>query len=107
MTVPAAMSSAVNRVVTPYRLGSDPRELTPEEKLARPERAVTQLPDPVRRRLGETCGMGVTQALERTQDLASADAVRAKVRAAAFGERAPAWLGDLAAAILGDASAQT
>ena len=90
-----------------FELGSDPRELTLDEELTRLERAATQLPDPVRRRLGDTYGIGVTQALERLQDLASADAVRAEVRAAASGGRAPAWLGDLAAAILRDGGAQT
>ncbi len=90
-----------------FELGSDPRELTLDEELTRLERAATQLPDPVRRRLGDTYGIGVTQALERLQNLASADAVRAEVRAADSGGRAPAWLGDLAAAILRDGGAQT
>lgn len=90
-----------------FELGSDPDELALDEELAKLQRAVKRLPDPVRKRLAGTYGVGVAQAFTRLQDAREADAMHAELRALVAGRNAPHWLEDLAAALLDDAGACT
>lgn len=90
-----------------FALESKPDELALDRQIARIQRAVKQLPGPVRRRLGEAYGVGVVQALTRLQDDQEGDAMESELRALADGGLAPQWLEDLAGALLADAGART
>ena len=59
----------------------------------------------VKRRMAETYGVGVTQALARLQD--AGEAVHAEVKAVKSGQSGPQWLEDLVAVLLIDTGAQT
>ena len=85
-------------------LGSEPEALTAEAETAELERAANHLPGAVRRRLGETYGAAVAQALARFQSRPEVDAVRG---AADSADGLPRWLLELASVILRDAGAQT
>lgn len=87
-------------------LGSDPDELALEEELDSLRRAAHRLPDEVRRRLGETYGIGVTQALARFRDPGEARAAYAELQVAISARHAPPFLEDLAGSLLLDAGAQ-
>ena len=87
-------------------LGSRPDGIAADEALAGLRRAVARLPAPVRRRLGESHGIGVAQALIRLRDPGEADAAFAELHAAVAARQAPAWLEELAASLLADAGAQ-
>ena len=90
-----------------FEFASDPGELAPDDVLSDLRRAVNRLPVAVRRRLGASYGVGVSQALTRLRDTWQADSVNAELRAAASGPRAPQWLEELASALLADTGAQT
>lgn len=90
-----------------FELGSDPDELALDEELAKILRAVKRLPGPVKRRLGESHGIGVAQALTRLDDVREGDAVESELRALANGGTVPRWLEDLAGGVLADAGART
>ena len=84
--------------------GPDADERTLDRELAELGRAASQLPGAVRRRLGESHGIGVTQALARLQDPQETAAAIAELSVP--GRRAPRWLEDLAAALLADTGAR-
>ena len=88
-------------------LGSDPDRLALDEELAKILRAVKRLPGPVGRRLGESHGVGVAQALTRLDDVREGDDVASELRALVNGGTAPRWLEDLAGGVLADAGART
>ena len=90
-------------------LGSDPARLKPDAQVAELLHAVNQVPDAVRRRLGETQGAGVAEGLERFQSPQAVDALRSSLGRGAAGRSSPIprWLEKLAAALLMDAGAQT
>ncbi len=87
--------------------GADPEGPALDDELARFEEAVARLPDTVRRRLGESHGIGVAQAAARFRDPAETDSFRAELRAAVSSRTAPQWLEELAATVLADAGAET
>ncbi len=87
--------------------GAGPEGTALDEELARLEDAVARLPDTVRRRLGESHGIGVAQAAARLRDAAETDSFRAELRAAVSSRHAPQWLEELAAAVLADTGAVT
>lgn len=87
--------------------GADPEGSGPDEELARLEDALARLPDTVRRRLGESHGVGVAQATARLRDAGETGSLRAELRATVSGLRVPQWLEDLAATVLADAGAET
>ena len=87
-------------------LGTVPSKLMPDAEMAELERAANHLPGAVRRRLGETYGAGVGQALTRIQNRRDFDALRTDM-ASPGGGGAPQWLEALAATILTDAGALT
>lgn len=93
--------------VNALELGSDSGEPALDGELAKILRAAKRLPGPVRRRLGEVHGVGVTQALTRLDDVREGDAVETELRALANGGSAPRWLEDLAGGVLADAGART
>ena len=85
-------------------LGSEPESLTAEAETAELERAAGHLPGAVRRRLGETYGAAIAQALARLQNRREVDAIRV---AAGTGAGLARWLVELASVLLRDAGAQT
>ena len=87
--------------------GADPGGSALDEELARLKEAVTRLPDAVRRRLGESYGVGVAQAAARLRDAAESDSLLAGLRTAIANGRAPGWLEELATTVLADAGAET
>ena len=91
------------------QLGSEPDGLTPETEVAELERAAAHLSTTVRRRLRETHGPGIAEAVDRIQDSREIRALRTALAPAAPGRTAsaPSWLRELGAALLADAGAQT
>lgn len=92
------------------QLGSDPEELIPATEVVELERAANHLSDTVQRRLGEAYGTKVAETVGNLQDPREARALRAALEPAAQGRAAVAALtrlGELGAALLVDAGAQT
>ena len=88
-------------------LGSVPEGLMPDVEAAEIERTVNHLPAAVRRRLGESYGNAVAQALGRFQIRRDVDEMREEI-ASSNGTRAvPQWMEELAGTVLLDAGAQT
>ena len=88
-------------------LGSRSRVLLPEAEVAELERVANHLPGAVQRRMGESYGAEVAQALARFQNPREVEIVRAEIARAASGGHEVRWLEGLAAALLEDAGAQT
>ena len=88
-------------------LGSRSRDLLPEAEVAELERVANHLPGAVQRRMGESYGAEVAQALARFQNPREIEIVRAEIARAASGGHEVRWLEGLAAALLEDAGAQT
>ena len=89
------------------QLGSPAEELAPERELSGLREAAEKLPDAVRRRMRESCGIGFAHALSRLRNSEEADAVRVEVGSALAKQSVPRWLEELAAALLADAGAQS
>ena len=91
------------------KLGSDPADPVPETEASELQRAAGDLPGAVRRRMAETYGARVAEALGRLQTPGGVDALRAAAGQEATGRNAPAprWLEMLAAPLLMDTGAQT
>ena len=92
---------------TGLQLGSDSDNLDVGRELSRLEDAASRFGGAVRRRMAESYGIGVTQALTRLRDPRERESVRDEVSATVSGRRAPLWIEDLAAILLTDAGAQT
>ena len=105
----APESGAEESMAGTLKLGSEPEALVLEAEIAELERVVHHLPGAVRRRMEETYGAGVTEALRRLRTAAEVDALRAEMRSATPGKETPAprWLEELATTVLQDAGAQT
>jgi len=88
-------------------LDSRSRDLRPEAVVAELERVANHLPGAVQRRMGESYGAEVAQALARFQNPREIEIVRAEIGRAASGGHEIRWLEGLAAALLEDAGAQT
>jgi hypothetical protein len=88
-------------------LDSRSRGLLPEAEVAELERVANHLPGAVQRRMGESYGAEVAQALARFQNPREVEIVRAEIGRAASGSHEVRWLEGLAAALLEDAGAQT
>ena len=90
-------------------LGSSPEGLMPATELAELERAANRLSSSVPRRLREVYGAGVAEAVGRLRSSREVGALRAVLDPPGPGRAAPAppWFGELAAAMLMDAGAQT
>ena len=88
-------------------LATGPDGAVAEETLAGFVGAAVRLAAPVRRRLGDAYGIGVAQALARFRDPDQTDAATAELRAAVAARLAPAWLEEIASALLADAGAQS
>ena len=88
-------------------LGSDPNTLVLDEVLTGLESAAKHLPSAVKRRMGGTYGVGVTQTLARLQDPHEAAVLHAEMKAVKSGQSGPQWLEDLVAVLLIDTGAQT
>lgn len=91
----------------PLQLGSPAGELGPEGELQGLMDAAGRLPDEVRRRLREACGIGFAHALSRLRSSEDAKAVRAEFRGALARQRAPRWLEEFAVALLADTGVLT
>lgn len=81
----------------------------PETETSELQRAASHLPGAVRRRMAETYGARVAEALARFQTPEGVDMLRATAGRDASGRNAPAppWLAELAAALLMDTGART
>ena len=88
-------------------LDSRSRDLLPEAEVAELERVANHLPGAVQRRMGESYGAEVAQALARFQNPREIEIVHAEISQAASGSHEVRWLEGLAAALLEDAGAQT
>ena len=88
-------------------LDSRSRDPRPEAEVAELERVANHLPGAVQRRMGESYGADVAQALARFQNPREIEIVRAEIGRAASGGHEVRWLAGLAAALLEDAGAQT
>lgn len=86
-------------------LGSDNRDI--DRELSRLEDAASRFDGTVRRRMAESYGIGVTQALTRLRDPREKEAVRNEISKTVSEQRAPLWIEDLAAILLIDAGAET
>ena len=91
---------------TALEFGADPEGPAIDGELARLKEAVARLPDAVRRRLGESHGVGVAQAAARLRDAADSETLPDGLRTAVADDRPPGWLEELAAAVLADAGAE-
>ena len=88
-------------------LATAPNGIAADEALAGFVRAAARLAAPVRRRLGDSYGIGVAQALARLREPGEADTASGELRAAIAARQAPAWLEELASSLLADAGAQS
>ena len=88
-------------------LGSNPEELVADTESAELERVANHLPGAVQRRMGESYGADVAQALARFQNPREIEIVRAEIARAASGQNVAQWLEELACALLEDTGAQT
>ncbi len=77
------------------------------EELVHLRDAVITLPDTVRRRLGESHGVGVAHAASRLRNAADGEALPGELRTATANGCSPGWLVELAATVLADAGAET
>ena len=89
------------------RLGLSSDNLDMDRELSRLEDAASRFDGTVRRRMADSYGIGVTQALTRLRDPREREAVRTEMSATVSEQRAPLWIQDLAAILLIDAGAET
>ena len=90
-------------------LGPAPGGSNSDAEVAEFERAIRQVPGAVRRRMGDTHGAGLAEALERFRDPRALDALRSALGQSPSGRSAPVvrLLEKLAAPVLADAGAQS
>ena len=88
-------------------LGSEPEGLVADAEAAELERTVNHLPGAVRRRLGESYGSAVAQALGRCQNRREVDEMRGELASSNGTRTAPRWMEELAATVLLDAGSRT
>ena len=88
-------------------LGSDAGSLTLDGEVGELIRAACGLSGAVKRHLGNSYGIDLAQTLARLADSELTEAVHAEIAESARQKTLPAWLKELAAALLKDAGAQT
>ena len=106
---PAGGKSEPPSATATLELGTAPDKLVPDTEVAELERALNEVPDVVRTRVGEAQGVRVAEVLERCRNPRVVGALRKDIGPVDSGgrARAPRWLEQLAAALLMETGGQT